>query len=74
MPGWVKKPRLRQSSVASAQWMTKHPRSRKLHGVWIPALRSGRTILHQPRPVGFQVSYHAVDPAHLGSSHLAQIP
>jgi hypothetical protein len=38
------------------------------------SLSSGRTALDQPRPVGFQVNYHAVDPAHLGSSQLAQIP
>ena len=38
------------------------------------SLRSGRIIIHQPCPVGFQVQYHAVDPAHLGSAHLAQIP
>jgi hypothetical protein len=38
------------------------------------SLRSGRAALDQPRPVGLQVQYHAVDPAHLSPSHLAQIP
>jgi hypothetical protein len=37
-------------------------------------LRSYRTVLYQLRPVGFQVNQHVVYPAHLGPSHLAQIP
>ena len=30
--------------------------------------------LHQLRLIGFQEDLHAVDSAHLGSAHLAQIP
>ena len=38
------------------------------------SLRSDGAILYQLRPVGFQVTFHGVDPTHLGPSHLAQIP
>ena len=38
------------------------------------SLRGGRTIYHQLRPVGFQVTFHAVDPADLDPSHLVQVP
>ena len=58
----------RESNIAG------HKNVRNVRKPSSASLGSGRTGLDQPRPVGFQVQYHAVDPAHLGPSHLAQIP
>jgi hypothetical protein len=62
------KPEGRESNIAG------HKNLRNLRKSSSASLRRGRTALDQPRPVGFQVQYHAVNPAHLSPSHLAQIP
>ena len=64
------RPQSHTKVTSKPQWKGRRRRC----GLWSIWLRSDRVALDQLSPVGFQVTFHGVDPAHLGPSHLVQIP